>query len=249
MMSAAGAGRGSLGWGCVGMSDGMRQAESRAEFRVLGPVEAWAAGRRLALGHARQRSVLAVLLVEAGRVIAAEQIVDRVWGEDPPRSVLNVLSGYVTRLRHALAAAGVVGVAIRREPGGYLIEAGPETVDMHLFRRLVAAARAAGADAEAAGLLSRAVGLWRGPAFAGLASPWLRRLGDALDGELWDARLDATEIRLHQGRHGELAGELGAWAAERPLDERLAGQLMLAAYRRGQQASALEHYLRLRRRL
>src|SRR5262250_1250121 len=69
------------------------------EFRVLGPVEVWAGGRRVSIGHAKQRSVLAVLVIDLGRVVTAEQLIDRVWGEDPPRSVRNVLSGYVTRLR------------------------------------------------------------------------------------------------------------------------------------------------------
>jgi DNA-binding SARP family transcriptional activator len=220
------------------MSEGMRRGDSRAEFGVLGPVEARIAGREVALGHARQRSVLAVLLADAGRVVSVEQVVGRVWGDDPPRSALNILSGYVTRLRQAFAAVGAGGIPVRRGPGGYLVEADLEMVDMHLFRHLVATARAAESDGQAAGLIGRALGLWRGPAFAGLPSPWLRRLGDALDGERWNARLDAAEIGLRQGRHRELAGQLSAWAAEQPLDERLAGQLMLATYRQGQQVLA-----------
>jgi tetratricopeptide (TPR) repeat protein/DNA-binding SARP family transcriptional activator len=203
----------------------------------------------VALGHAKQKSVLAVLLADAGRVVAMERIVGRVWGDDAPCSALNILSGYVTRLRQAFAVAGADGIPLWHRPGGYIIDVDSEMVDMHLFGRLVAAARVAQSDTQAAELLRRAVGLWRGPAFAGLPSPWLQRLGDALDDELWNVRLDATEIELRQGHHGELVGQLSAWSAERPLDERLAGQLMLAIYRQGQQALALERYLQIRRRL
>ncbi len=104
-------------------------------------------------------------------------------------------------------------------------------------------------DEEAAGLLCQALALWRGPAFCGLPSPWLRRLGETVDDEMWNARLDAVEVGLRQGRHARLLGELGIWASERPLDERLTGQLMLAACRHGQPAAALDHYHRLRWRL
>jgi DNA-binding SARP family transcriptional activator/tetratricopeptide (TPR) repeat protein len=220
------------------------------EFRVLGGLEVRADGRRVDVGHARQRSVLAVLLLDLGRVVPAGQLIDRVWGENPPGSVRNVLSGYVARLRAAIAGAGDPDVTLARRPGGYLLEADPDRVDLCRFRRLVAEAGAvAGDDERARPLLTSALGLWRGPALAGLDSPWLTGMRDALDMERVAAVLDLGDVALRQGRHGALVGELAGEALGRPADERMIGQLMLALYRSGRQAEALRWYEQTRRRL
>ena len=129
------------------------------EFRILGPVEVRAAGRLVDIGHARQRAVLAVLLLDLGRAVPAEQLIDRVWGGDPPSSVRNVLYGYVARLKRALAEAPEPGVALARRGGGYWLEAEPDQVDACQFRRWVAEAGAAGDDQHAAALLRGASGL------------------------------------------------------------------------------------------
>jgi DNA-binding SARP family transcriptional activator len=113
------------------------------EFRVFGDVEILAAGQRVAAGHARQRSVLAVLLLDLGRLVPADQLIGRVCGENPPASVRNVLYGYVARLRAVLAAAGDPSVTLGRRPGGYLLDADPERVDLYRFRRLVTPGRPA----------------------------------------------------------------------------------------------------------
>jgi DNA-binding SARP family transcriptional activator len=229
------------------------------EFRVLGPVEVWLDGRIADAGHARQRAVLAALLLDAGRAVPADVLIDRVWGEDPPRSVRNVLYGYVARLKSLIASAQdadghdtagpEASATLSRCRGGYLLQAGPDRMDLGRFRRLVAEAAAAGDDERASVLLAEAVALWRGPALAGLDSPWLNAMRATLELERAGAVLDLNEIRLRRGEHGALAGELSGAAAATPGDERLIGQLMLALYRCGRQAEALRwfeqtrHYL------
>src|ERR1700733_6571873 len=108
------------------------------ELGVLGPVEAWANGRRVDLGHARQRAVLAVLLLDAGRVVPLDVLIDRVWGEDPPRSVRNTSYGYLARLRALVAGAQEPGVPLSRRTGGYLLQVEPDHLDLGRFRRQVA---------------------------------------------------------------------------------------------------------------
>jgi DNA-binding SARP family transcriptional activator len=218
------------------------------EFGVLGTVEAWVNGRPADAGHARQRAVLAVLLLDAGRAVPLEALIDRVWGEQPPPSVRNVVYGYVTRLRALIASGQDPGVSLSRRPGGYLLQVQPDRVDLARFRRLVAEA-AAGDDQRASLLLSEAVASWRGPALAGLDSPWLNAMRATLDLERAAAAADLGDIRLRLGDHAALAGELAARAAAAPADERLIGQLMLALYRSGRQADALRWYEQTRRHL
>jgi DNA-binding SARP family transcriptional activator len=218
------------------------------EFGVLGPVEVWRDGRPADAGHARQRAVLAVLVLDAGRAVPLEVLIDRVWGEQPPRSVRNVVYGYVARLKALIAGGRDPGVDLSRRSGGYLLQARPDRVDVARFRRLVADASATGDD-HAAAVLGEAVALWRGPALAGLDSPWLNAMRARLELERAAAVLDLNEIRLRRGEHGTLVLELAAQAAAAPTDERLIGQLMLALYRCGRQAEALRCYERTRRHL
>jgi DNA-binding SARP family transcriptional activator/tetratricopeptide (TPR) repeat protein len=218
-----------------------------AEFGVLGAVEARVDGSSVDLGHARQRCVLGVLLVEAGRPVPADQLIERVWGEHPPQRVTNALYSYLSRLRTAVA--GAAGVEIRREPGGYLLTVDPQAVDLHRFRRLMTLARAAESDRSAAALIEQALDLWRGDPFAGLDTRWLGAMRRTLLGERFAAELDGNDVLLRLGRHGELLPALSAAVAEHPLDERLAGQAMLALYRCGRQADADERYRRIRRSL
>jgi len=217
-----------------------------AEFGVLGAMEARIAGRLVALGHARQRSVLAVLLVEAGRPVTVDQLIDRVWGVDAPQGAAGALYSYLSRLRAAVADAGA---GIERRPGGYVLTVDPQTVDLHRFRRLTTLARAAESDRSAAELIAQALGLWRGEPFAGLDAPWLASTRQLLLSERFAAELDHNDVLLRLGRHGELLPSLSAAVAEHPLDERLAEQSMLALYRCGRQADADEQYRRIRHRL
>ncbi|MFC7530886.1 BTAD domain-containing putative transcriptional regulator [Actinoplanes sp. GCM10030250] len=216
-----------------------------AEFGVLGVVEARIGGRPVDLGHARQRCVLGVLLVEAGRPVTVDQLVDRVWGEHAPQRAAGALYSYLSRLRRAVAGE----VEIRREAGGYLLTVDPQAVDLHRFRKLMTLARAAESDRAAAGLIEQALGLWRGDPFAGLDTAWLSAMRRTLHGERFAAELDGNDVLLRLGRHGELLPALSAAVAEHPLDERLAGQAMLALYRCGRQGDADEQYRRIRRSL
>jgi DNA-binding SARP family transcriptional activator len=219
------------------------------EFGVLGPVEIRVPGRPVDAGHARQRAVLAVLLLNLGRVVPAGELIDRVWGDDPPASVRNVLYGYVGRLRAVIAAAGDPEVTLGRRAGGYLLRVDSDQLDLHRFRRLVREAAAAADDEHAAGLLVQALGIWRGTALAGVDSPWLNAMRDTLEAERLAAVLDLNDIRLRQGQHATLVSELAGQAAAQPSDERLIGQLMLALYRSGRQAEALRWFEQTRRHL
>jgi DNA-binding SARP family transcriptional activator len=214
-------------------------------FRLLGDVGAEIDGRRISLGHARQRCVLAVLLVEANRPVTVDQLVDRVWGECVPQRARGTVYSYLTRLRQVLAPAG--GTRIVRQSGGYVLAVDPMAVDLHRFRRLVADARVAGADP--ADLFSRALALWRGEAFADLDTAWLNDVRQAVSAERLAAVLDRNDLALARGHHAGLLPELVTTATAHPLDERLAGQLMVALYRSGRQAEALDRYDKLRRRL
>jgi len=216
------------------------------EFRLLGSVEARIGGRRVDVGPPQQQCVLVALLVEADDPVPADQLVMRVWGDRIPHRAKETLRSYLSRLRPVLAAGGV---DIERRSSGYVLTADPATVDLHRFRELVAQARTAGDPEVATSLFDRALGLWRGEAFAGLETPWLTGVRDAVDAERVAAELDHADLLLRHGRHGELLAALSARTTERPLDERLAGQLMLALYRSGRQAEALDHYRRIWRRL
>jgi DNA-binding SARP family transcriptional activator/Flp pilus assembly protein TadD len=218
------------------------------EFRILGPVEVHDGGQRIDIGHAQRRAVLAVLLLDLARVVTADQLIGRVWGSDAPPSVRNALHGHVARLRAALAAVPGQEARLVLRGGGYVLTAGPEQVDVFEFRRLVAvAASVDGDDAEA--LLRAALACWRGSALAGVASPWLDGMRDALELERRAAVLDLNDIGLRRGRHDALLPELAELAEANREDERLAGQLMLALYRSGRTADALRRYEQTRRLL
>ncbi|WP_329249197.1 AAA family ATPase [Streptomyces sp. NBC_01478] len=219
----------------------------KVEFDLLGGVEARVDGRIVDLGHARQRCVLAVLLVDANRVVRVDQLVERVWADRHPQRARNTLYGYLSRLRQALAIAE--GADIVRRSGGYVLDVEATAVDLHRFRDVAARARAAvrsEQDEQAATLFGQALGLWRGDAFAGLDTPWINALRDTVDQERIAAELDHTDVRLRCGHHTGLLAELAARVETHPLDERLAGQFILALYRCGRPADALNHYERTR---
>jgi DNA-binding SARP family transcriptional activator/tetratricopeptide (TPR) repeat protein len=218
-----------------------------ADFGVLGTVEARIDGRTVDLGHSRQRSVLGVLLVEAGRPVTVDQLIDRVWGEDAPQRAAGALYSYLSRLRRAIADAGEAG--IKRQPGGYLLTVDPQVVDLHRFRRLIIQARANESDRAAVDLITEALGLWRGEPFAGLDTPWLSAMRETLLRERFAAELDRNDVLLRLGRHCEILPALTTAVTEHPLDERLAEQAMLALYRCGRQADADEQYRRIRHSL
>jgi DNA-binding SARP family transcriptional activator len=216
------------------------------EFRVLGPVEIRVGERMLAAGHARQRAVLAALLFDLGRVVPAERLIDRVWGEDPPPTARATLQGYIARLRATLASDAGHGVTLSRRQGGYLLQADPDQLDLLRFRNLTAQAGTAADNDTAEWLLRQALALWHGPALAGAESPWLTTMRDTLELERHAARLDLNDISLRLGQHAALTPELISQAAANRGDERLIGQLMLALYRSGRQAEALRWFEKTR---
>lgn len=215
------------------------------ELRVLGDIEAWIEDRRIEVGHARQRCVLSVLVMDANQVVTVDQLLERVWSQDLPHGGRQVLRTYLSRLRLLLSPGGL---AIERRPNGYVLLAEPESMDVHYFHRLVAQARAAD-DMHALGLFDQALALWRGEPFAGLQTPWLATVRVGLERERDAAQLDHIDVALRHGQHTQLLPTLSALAGENPLDERIAGQLMLALYRAGRQADALMHYQRTRQHL
>ena len=215
-------------------------------FRVLGDVSASDDRGLVPLGPARQRAVLAVLLVECGGVVTIDQLADRVWGTSPPRGIRQTLHTYVSRLRGVLGDAG--GPRLEHRSGGYVLTADESTVDLHRFRAVVAEARGA-SDDRAAGLWQEAMGLWRGEPFVGLDSDWLRSIAVTLEAERLAAIIDHNELLLRTGRHALLLPAVAEATRTYPLDERLTAQLLLTLYRCGRQADALEHYQEIRRRL
>ena len=212
------------------------------EFRILGPLEIVERGHRVPLGAGRQRKLLAVLLVHANQVVSTDQLIDQLWGERPPETAAKALQGHVSQLRKLLGADAVV-----TEPPGYAVHIDADQLDASRFERVIAQARTL-APAERSRTLREALELWRGQALSEFAYE------DFAQGErsrLEELRLGAVEARIDAdlalGRHAELVGELETLVAHNPLRERLRGQLMLALYRCGRQAEALDVYRQGRR--
>ncbi|MFD7658734.1 BTAD domain-containing putative transcriptional regulator, partial [Actinosynnema sp. NPDC059797] len=216
-------------------------------FGLLGEIRAHASGEAVDLGHARQRCVLAALLVDANRPLPLDVLVERVWGERAPRQAKGTLYGYLYRLRQAFAE--VAGVRIDRTPAGYVLPVEEDAVDLHRFRALVKRSHAEPDDERALALVDEASGLWRGPALSSVDGDWAGAVRRSLEQERWAALLHRNDVALRLGHHDAMVPVLAELADENPLDERLAGQFVLALYRSGRQADALSHYQAVRRRL
>ena len=220
------------------------------EFGILGPLRAVGADGPIELGAPKQRALLAMLLLaHRDAAVSAERLTDGLWGEAPPATAPKALQVYVSQLRRALGP----GHPIVTRGAGYAIELEPGQLDLERFDTLTDAARSARADgrlAEAAAALREALALFRGPplADAPLLGPAASEAGrlTALRVATLEERLD---LDLALGEHAAVAGELEALAAEHPYRERLHAQLMLALYRAGRQADALEAFRRVRRAL
>src|ERR1700749_2371690 len=156
------------------------------EFRVLGPIELWSAGRRQDLGRPRVRSILAMLLLTPRALVPAETLIDRLWDTEPPAKARESLSVYVARLRASLRQAVGDDLRLLGRAQGYLLEVDPETIDVHQFRRRLCQADALAARGNhepAAELLREADSLGRGQALAGIGGDWAARMRDALEEE------------------------------------------------------------------
>ena len=213
---------------------------------VLGPVEIAADGRRETIGSDRRRTLLAALLAARGQRISTERLIEAVWADDPPPSARKSLRSHVARLRGEIAAVSLSGAAaVVTEPGAYRLAVADGEVDAARFEMLVGQARflASSQAHRAVELLEEAEGLWRGPAFGELADHEVVRFeATRLEGLRASATAERIEALLSLGRQHEVVDELEARLAAQPLDERACAQLMLALYRTGRQADALDVY-------
>ena len=220
------------------------------DFGILGPLEVSDDGRVLSLRGTKQRALLALLLLHANQVVSTDRLMDQLWGDDPPDSGTAALQVRVSKLRKALGAGGET--IVTKAPG-YVIRLGSDRLDLHRFERLLSEAERdlrGGDAAQASSKLGDAISLSRGPPLGDLAyesfvQPAIARLEELL--------LVAQELRIEAelalGRHNEVVSELDALVEAHPLREGLCRQLMLALYRSGRQADALEAYQFARRTL
>jgi DNA-binding SARP family transcriptional activator len=209
------------------------------EFRILGPLEIREEDESLPIGGAGQRALLAVLLLNANQVVSSDRLIDELWGDKPPESGPTALQVRVSQLRKSL---GPEAERLETKSPGYRLRLAPGELDLDRFSGLVDEAEGS-EPAVASERLREALALWRGPALADFA---YESFAQAAIGRLEELRLTALERRLEAdlalGRHAELVGELDELIAAQPLRERLRGQLMLALYRSGRQAEALDVY-------
>jgi predicted ATPase/DNA-binding SARP family transcriptional activator len=226
------------------------------DFRILGPFEVRDGDRAVGVGGPKQRSLLAILLIHAGHSVTAERLIELLWGDERPSRAEAALQVYVSQLRKALEPDRGRGEEARRlltRGGGYALRVEAQELDATRFERLASEARAmlaAGEAARAAETLGRALDLWRGPALADFVYEDFAQTEIArLEAARAAAVEDRVEAELALGNHAHLVGELEALVAAHPLRERLRAQLMLALYRAGRQAEALDAYQAARRSL
>jgi len=207
------------------------------ELRILGPVEVVADGREVGLGGRKQRSLLALLVVHRNESVSTDRLVDELWGEHPPETAAKTVQVYVSQLRKLLGDG-----RIETHGRGYLLRTGPDEVDLDLFQSLVERARNE-SPADALATVDTALRLFRGDPLQDVAyEPWAQGEIEHLDELRLAALAQHAEAGLALGRHAELVPELEVLVREHPLREGLRASLMLALYRSGRQADALETY-------
>ncbi len=215
------------------------------EFRLLGPVSAHVDGRAVDLGSARQRLVLAVLCMGAGHPVPPEIMIDRIWGESPPRKARESIYSYVARIRGALGTR-----LIAKDGAGYRLCVDRAAVDVWAMRDgLDRAGRSDVAAEQVRDVLRAALDLWTGIPLGGVDSEWAGRTRDQLLRERLRARAQVADAELTLGGSDRLVDELTAWSADDPLAEPLTGLLMRALLASGRRAEALDAYARTRARL
>jgi DNA-binding SARP family transcriptional activator len=223
------------------------------EFRLLGPVEVWAGGRRVEVGQPRQRAVLAVLAADAGRTVTAEVLIDRVWDDTPPPGARRSLQAHITRIRRVLDQAGVSeneSAPLVHRGGGYLLDGDPERVDLHRVRGLLDASRdPACTPQRRAELLRLAVPLWRGEPLTGITGQWAERMRRNWQQLRSDVILAWAQAELTVGNAEAVVSRLAELDGENTLSEALTAALMRALRAAGRPAEALEQYATIRQRL
>jgi DNA-binding SARP family transcriptional activator len=219
------------------------------EFRILGSMEVLDGNRRLELPMGRGRSLLALLTLHAGQPVAAERLIDEIWGGEPPTTAATVVQGLVSRLRKALEpnrTTGTLPHILQTVGTAYRLAVDPDAVDANRFKRLLDEARGSSPGIRSA-KLSVALSLWRGPALADfIYEPFAQRAIAALEESRIEAIEDRFEAELALGRDAELVAELREVTTAYPFRERLPGFLMVALYRAGRQTESLDVYRRTR---
>ncbi|MFF4324131.1 BTAD domain-containing putative transcriptional regulator [Streptomyces sp. NPDC001568] len=221
-------------------------------FGVLGQLGVWTAdGTPVRVPELKVRTLLASLLVDAGRPVAGHRLIDDLWGEELPANPTRALQAKVSQLRRALDEAEPGARAlIESQAPGYVLRTGDTTLDAAAFTALAGRARAATEPSVRAALFADALAVWRGPAFAGFeAETFTRAAADRLEEERLLVREERAEARLALGEHAELVGELAELVARHPLRERLRAAHLRALYGAGRQSEALAGYEDLRARL
>jgi len=218
-------------------------------FRILGRLEIWDRERSVRLRGAKRQIVLSALLLARDRTVPLSRFVDAVWGTTPPATADKQIRNAVSDLRNSLAGSGV---RITVADSGYIMKLGDADIDAIRFTDHVTRAQRlldAGRMVEASAELRAGLSLWRGPVLAGLHVPALQVGVDSLNQRRLKAFEDYVDLEFSLGEHRAVVGELVEMVDEHPLNERLAGQLMLALYRSGTPARALLAYERLRETL
>ena len=216
------------------------------QVRLLGPVDVLADGASRPVSGLRRAAVLATLALHPGRVVSTDQLVEAVWGDRAPPTAASTLQNHVSYLRRLLGSKA----AIRARPPGYLLDLGDDGTDVQLAERLLRQGRESADPVQGAARLHAALALWRGRPLADLAGLlWLEEQAGRLELLGVQVRRALFEARLAAGEHETVVPDLAEIAAERPLDEQVQAQLMLALYRSGRQADALAVGRRLRQAL
>jgi DNA-binding SARP family transcriptional activator/tetratricopeptide (TPR) repeat protein len=229
------------------------------DLRVLGSVQVLAAGSDMDTGRPKQRAVLAVLAVNAGRLVSAELLLSRVWGEDAPAGARRSLHTYVTRVRRVLDQAAAADAAaggadppakVTFRAGGYLLQIDPTCVDLHRFRGLMRQSRDPACDGpRRLAALRAAVDLWRDEPLAGVPGPWAAGSREVWQLEYRDSVIAWAREEIRDGDPGAVIGRVAELIEEHPLAEPLAAALMRALYAAGSRTEALERYTATRARL
>ncbi|MGV9779687.1 BTAD domain-containing putative transcriptional regulator, partial [Streptosporangium sp. NPDC003464] len=222
-------------------------------FRLLGPLRVWRGETEVRIGSDKQRAVLALLLLRAGSPVRRQEIIDTLWGDDTPESVVNLVQTYVGRLRRQVdpgRGASSATTWLKGMGTAYVVQLGRCDVDLVRFRAGVAGARSAASPEESLALLIAALQMWNGPCLADLdhvlrGHPWVR----AIEHERIDALLEAARIAQRLGRSADVVPQLRAVAAAEPLNEAVHTSLVLALAASGMQAEALAEYGLIRLRL
>jgi DNA-binding SARP family transcriptional activator len=212
------------------------------ELLILGPIAVAAAGRRpTTIASSNQRVVLAMLLLETGRVVTVSNLVDAVWDDSPPPSARNQVQTCVSKLRKHLAAVGARDLIVT-DPAGYMIRDTGVSLDLHRFEehRRVAERIVRSRPAEAVGRYRAGLELWRGDALGDVTSRLLQPAALSLNEDRLAVQEACLDLELRLGRHAQVVGELTGLVARCPLRERFRAQLMISLYRSGRQVEALE---------